>query len=168
MCSFSKRSVLGGGRLGFNIIDRDAAPESQMDLTIAPEVGYTLNENWDVAAALRFETSNNINGTKDRKSTTFAIEPYARYTFAETGIAKFFVDGYFNYGKTTEKFPVGADVKTDVFGIGIRPGVKVALSDDVCIVSTLGNLGYKNIKDVRNEFGFNVDNAINFGIYFNF
>jgi hypothetical protein len=154
-----------GGSVGFNVRDIEGAPETQMDLTIAPEIGYSLNEKWDVAAAVKFGTISNRNGIKDNNVTTFEIQPYARYTFAEAGIAKFFVDGYFGFGSYK---PKGFDATT-TFALGVRPGVKVALADDVCLVSTLGNLGYKNVKDNYSEFGFNVDaTTINFGIYFNF
>lgn len=153
-----------GGSVGFNVTDYEGAAETQMNFTLAPEIGYSLNENWDIAAALKFGMVNNRGGVKDSNATEFAIQPYARYTFAETGIAKFFVDGYVGFGSYK---PKNVDATT-TFTIGVRPGVKVALSDDVCLVSTLGNLGYKNIKDTRSEFGFNVDNMINFGIYFNF
>lgn len=165
VCALSANAQFwGGGKLGFNVKDYDLTPETEMTLSISPEVGYTINENWDVAASLNFDILNNRGGVKDVNLTTFEIEPYARYTFAEAGIAKFFVDGYVGFGSVK---PKGFDATT-TFKIGVRPGVKVALSDDVCLVSTIGNLGYKSVKDTSSEFGFNVDNAINFGIYFNF
>ena len=170
VCAISANAqIWAGGSLGFNVEDHKRWAETQTDFTIAPEIGYSLNEKWDVAAALKFGIRNNEDGIKDNNTTTFEIQPYARYTFAEAGIAKFFVDGYVGFG--SEK-PKGHDAAT-TFKIGVRPGVKVALSDDICLVSTLGNLGYKSTKDIPlvgdvNEFGFNLDNTINFGIYFNF
>ena len=127
-------------------------------------VGYSINDKVDVAAAISLSLLNNRNGVKDANVTEFTVEPYVRYTFAEAGIAKFFVDGYVGFGSYK---PKGVDATT-TFKVGVRPGVKVALSDDVCLVSTLGNLGYKTVKDTYNQFGLNLDNAITFGIYFNF
>lgn len=165
VCAISANAqIWAGGKLGFNATSGDSYKETQTEITIAPEVGYTINDNWDVAAALNFTLQNNMGGRKDNNYTTFEIEPYARYTFAEAGIAKFFVDGYVGFGSVK---PKGVDATTS-FKVGVRPGVKVALSDDVCLVSTLGNLGYKSVKDDYNKFGFNLDNAITFGIYFNF
>ena len=165
VCALSANAQFwGGGSVGFDVTDYKVAPESQMTLNIAPEVGYSINEKWDAAVALRFGLINNEGGRKDFNTTTFEVMPYARYTFAEAGIAKFFVDGYVGFGSVK---PKGVDATTS-FSVGVRPGVKVALSDDICLVSTLGNLGYKTVKDSYNQFGFNLDNAINFGIYFNF
>lgn len=152
-----------GGSLGFDVKDFDATDESQTIIEVSPEVGYSINSKWDVAVALEFGHITNFNGTKDADITTYGIQPYARYTFAKSGIASFFVDGYVDFGSYK---PKGVDATTS-FGIGVRPGVKVALSKDVCLVSTLGNLGYNTVKDSYNEFGFNVDNTtIKFGIYF--
>lgn len=166
VCALSANAQFwGGGSVGFDVTDFKGAPESQMTLNIAPEVGYSINEKWDAAVALRFGLLNNRNGIKDANVTTFEIEPYARYTFAEAGIAKFFVDGYVGFGSYK---PKGVDATTS-FSVGVRPGVKVALSDDISLVSTFGNLGYETVKDTYDKFGFNVDaTTINFGIYFNF
>ena len=166
VCALSANAQFwGGGSVGFDVTDIKGRPESQMTLNIAPEVGYSINEKWDAAVALRFGLINNEGGRKDVNTTTFEVMPYARYTFAEAGIAKFFVDGYVGFGSVK---PKGVDATTS-FSVGVRPGVKVALSDDICLVSTLGNLGYKTEKDHYDKFGFNVDaTTINFGIYFNF
>ena len=165
VCAVSANAqTWAGGSLGFNVKDYEGMDKSQMTFEIAPEVGYSLNENWDVAVALGFTSISNENGYKDNNVTKFEVSPYARYTFAKSGIASFFVDGYVGFGSYK---PKGVDATT-TFKIGVRPGVKVALSDDVCLVSTLGNLGYTSVKDTYNEFGFNVDNStIKFGLYFN-
>ena len=55
VCAISANAqTWAGGSLGFNVTDFDGASETQMDLTLAPEIGYTLNDNWEVAAALKF------------------------------------------------------------------------------------------------------------------
>jgi hypothetical protein len=165
VCAISANAqVWAGGKLGFTATSGDAYAETQTQVAIAPEIGYSINDKVDVAAAIGFSLLNNRNGVKDANVTEFTVEPYVRYTFAEAGIAKFFVDGYVGFGSYK---PKGVDATT-TFKVGVRPGVKVALSDDVCLVSTLGNLGYKTVKDTYNQFGLNLDNAITFGIYFNF
>lgn len=154
-----------GGSLGFNVTDKDNADKSEMIFQVAPEVGYSLNENWDVAVALDLSMLQNVNGVKDDNVTAFEVSPYARYTFAKSGIASFFVDGVVSFGSYK---PKGVDATTS-FSIGLRPGVKVALSEKVCLVTAIGQLGYKSVKDEYNQFGFAVDNtAINFGLYYAF
>lgn len=153
-----------GGSVGFGMTDYEATDKSQIDFKIAPEIGYTLNENWDVAVGLGFAQTNNYLGVKDANTTTFAVEPYARYTFAKAGIASFFVDGGISFGSVK---PKNVDATTS-FAVGICPGFKVALSDDVCLVTRIGKLGYETVKDTYNKFGFGVDNTtINFGLYWN-
>ena len=174
VCAISANAqVWAGGKLGFNVTSGDLYPETETQFTIAPEIGYTINDKLDVAVALDLSLIKNsltlselygVPTNKDCNATEFSVEPYARYTFAEAGIAKFFVDGYVGFGSYK---PKGVDATT-TWKFGVRPGVKVALSDDICLVSTLGNLGYKTVKDNYNKFGFNLDNAITFGIYFNF
>ena len=84
-----------GGSVGFSMTDGDNYNETQTDFGIKPEIGYTLNENWDVAVGLGFGSITNQGGVKDNNATEFTIAPYARYTFAKSGIASFFVDGGF-------------------------------------------------------------------------
>ncbi len=154
-----------GGALGFGVKDFEGSDDSQLTLTVKPEVGYTINENWDVAVGLGFNILNNELGRKDHNTTTFSVNPYARYTFAKTGIASFFVDG----GVSFESVKLKGSDATTAFWVGVRPGFKVTLSDKVSLVSHVGNLGYKTVKDTYNEFGFGVDNnAIDFGLYWAF
>lgn len=151
-----------GGSLGFDVKDYEGSDESQSTISLKPEVGYTLNDNWDVAVALGFTSISNADGVKDKNLTEFTINPYARYTFAKAGIASFFVDGGLSYGSVK---PKGGDAQS-TFTISVRPGVKVALSEKIGLVSHLGSLGYKTVEDSYNQFGLGVDNMVDFGIYF--
>lgn len=152
-----------GGSLGFNSTTKEVA---SIDVTttsfeIQPEIGYNLSDQWAVACALGFSTSKTENADAQN---TFKINPYARYTFAKSGIASFFVDGglsYTTYGEDHNRF-----------GIGVQPGVAISLSDNFSFVTKLGSLGYSTTSnhDVdTNSFGLGVDgNAINFGLYYAF
>ncbi|MBP5376839.1 MAG: outer membrane beta-barrel protein [Bacteroidaceae bacterium] len=163
-----------GGTLGFNAGKAVDGADNTTKFQIAPEVGYSFNEKWAVGLAISFTTANgdfNENGfptsaTKYGKSSTvFGFSPYARYTFAKTGIASFFLDGgvgfnfYNNDGGTA-------------WQIGVRPGVKLSASEKVDFVAQLGYLGYAKASKGQgkgNMFGLNVDNtAIKFGVYYNF
>jgi hypothetical protein len=165
-----------GGSLGanFKTPDFDGA-ETLKEFTISPEVGYTLNDKWDIAVAI----NTNLASCDGESATSFAIEPYARYTFANMGNVSFFVDGGFSFG-TTETLPTGEAVEDedaedeatggqDSFAIGVRPGIKYAVNEKLSFVAKLGWLGYKNVKDVESNFGFNASGAaISFGAYWNF
>ena len=148
-----------GGGLGFTHSDfEDTYPD--LDCTefyIAPEIGYTLNDKWDLAIAL----GDSYTKVKDGDAVNdFFVNPYARYTFYKTGKVGFFVDG---------GFEVQAGDSPTEFGIGLRPGVKFAASDKVTFVATFGRLGYYNVEDVGNKFGFDFDGrGLFFGCYYTF
>ena len=153
-----------GGSLGFDYTDNDNS-KAVTTFTISPEVGYTLDEKWDLGLAINA----NFKCVEDGDNTnTFSVEPYARYTFAKAGIASFFVDGGFYVGSTNDANGVKMD-DVMTWGVGVRPGVKVALADNVSLVTKLGWLGYKDVEDTYSKLGFNVNNnALSFGLYWNF
>lgn len=153
-----------GGSLGLNFTKPDGG-ETVTTFTIAPEVGYSLNDKWDIALSLNEQ----LISWDGETANSFSIAPYARYTFAKSGIASFFVDGGFGVGSTDYNNGYKLhDSRTSWF-IGVRPGIKVALSNKVCLVSHLGWLGYENVEDSYSRFGFGVDNtAVDFGMYWNF
>ncbi len=136
-----------GGSLGLNVTKNKVIDDTNTTFTIAPEVGYSLNDNWDVALGLGYSTD----------SKAFSIKPYARYTFAQLGSVGFFVDGGIDY--TT---------KIDEFWIGLRPGIKFAASDKITLVAHLGSFGYVT-NDAASNFGLNINNsALSFGMYWAF
>ncbi len=158
-----------GGSLGanFNTPDGDDA-ETLSTYTIAPEVGYKLNDKWDIAVALNFK----MFSYDGESENNFSIEPYARFTFAEMDKVSFFVDGGFSFGK--ENFTMNEDgmpepAEAEAFTVGVRPGIKFAATDNLSFVAKTGWLGYKNVKDAYSEFGLDVNgNALSFGVYYAF
>ena len=164
-----------GGSLGFaheNV--KDTSKET--NFTIAPEVGYKLSDKWDIAIGLGFgfENYDPEIGSKV-KTTTISVNPYARYTFAKAGIASFFVDGGFNVGHETEDVKNAGKVEATTWGIGVQPGVAIALSPKASLVGKLGYLGYQNTsykddaKAKISDFGLGVNgNDISLGFYYAF
>lgn len=155
-----------GGALGVDFMKPDGADKNQTTFTIKPEIGYTLDENWDLAIGLGFTSFANKNGVEELGNyTEFTVNPYARYTFATSGKLGFFVDGGFAVGSLK---PKGVDA-TSSFYIGLNPGVKFAASDKITFVAHVGSLGYKTVKDTYSEFGLGVDNNnLSFGMYWSF
>lgn len=166
--------VYVGGSLGFATGKAGDGADNISKFAILPEVGYSFNEKWAAGIQIGFTTANGdfnadgfpITNPKWGKSLSeFTVSPYARFTFAKTGIASFFVDGGF-----VAKFLNNS--RGNVWQIGVRPGVKLSASEKVDFVAQLGYLGYswksKNAGK-GNVFGLGVDNtAINFGVYYNF
>lgn len=166
--------VYVGGQIGFATGKAGQGADNTMKFTIAPEVGYSFNEKWAAGIAVGLNTQNGAfdennvpqTATKYGKSqTAFAIAPYARYTFAKSGIASFFVDGGF-----AAQFMNNS--RGNIWTIGLRPGVKLSASEKVDFVAQLGYLGYSFASEKAgkaNVFGIGVDNTtIKFGVYYNF
>ncbi len=171
--------VYVGGTLGFNAGKAFDGADNVTKFEIAPEIGYNFNEKWAVGLGIGFTTQNgdfdttepllpvpNGSGVKYGKSqSAFTIAPYARYTFAKTGIASFFVDGGFQAMFLN-------DDRGNVWNISVRPGVKLSASEKVDFVAQIAALGYTWASEKAGKtsaFGLNVDNtAIKFGVYYNF
>ena len=95
---------------------------------------------------------------------TFEIAPYARYNFCTSKLVDLFLEGTVGY-KHYEH-----DV--DGYEFGIKPGIKVNLSDNVAFVTKVGFLGYqqKGTDDFKvKKFGFDLDGTnIQFGVNYKF
>ena len=66
---------------------------------LAPEIGYNLSEQWALGVELQFNHE-----YKEHISTnTFAIAPYARFSYYENKIVRLFVDGGFGFATTKVK-----------------------------------------------------------------
>lgn len=153
-----------GGSLGLSVTDPEQG-DAITSIVIAPEIGYNINEKWGVGVSLE-ETAvmtdgNNVNA--------FYFNPFARYSFARTGIANFFIDGGLQIG--FQNFDSNY-VKTDshtAFGIGIRPGVKVELNKKWALEAKTGYLGCRVISDVATQIGLGVNNEdLSFGLVYEF
>lgn len=164
-----------GGEVGFNYNTKELGNGDikTTTLALAPEVGYSLNDKWDIALALREE----YGSQKDGESiNSFRINPYARYTFFQTGKVGFFLDMGFSVGTVDNSIVNGMIVKENdsatTIGFGFRPGVKFAASDKVTLVASFGGLGYEQAKrgDLKeSNFGFNVNSVgLQFGLYYSF
>ncbi|MCD8236134.1 MAG: porin family protein [Prevotellaceae bacterium] len=167
----SNAQVWVGGSLGFDYTDvKDAG--SVTSVSFAPEVGYNLNDKWAIGISIEEQYVNVSpeHGSSDN-GNNFAIAPFARYTFANSGKVSFFVDGGVIFGSTEFNTSNGFQKFNDsesYWGIGIRPGVKIGLTDRLSLVTKLGYFGYQHMEDI-NEFGFGIDNnSISFGAIFSF
>ena len=167
--------VYVGGTVGFKSVSHDG--ESASAFTIAPELGYNLDENLAVGIALGYSSTDMTidaagNVTKLAKSVnTFSINPYVRYTFVKLDKVNFFADGIVSYSSRGN-----SDRKVNTFGLGVQPGVAVNLNDNVSFVAKLGQIGYSSSKGDEdgakaiNTIDFSLSSlaALNFGLYFNF
>lgn len=133
---------------------------------IAPEFGFNLDEKISIGSTIEYSFSD-----YGSKMHGFGINPYARYTIYKTGIVSIFTDAGINF--TYYKVQDGDSGTT--WGLGIKPGISIALNEKFSIVTHLGFLGYRNAdEDIPEEvlpvepgFGFDLNgNTLEFGIYY--
>lgn len=147
-----------GGNIGFNVRTTQPGNKSTTSFSIQPEVGLSLDENWDAAMRLSFTS------VSDNK-TTFSFSPYARYTFTALKNFSFLVDGGFEVGSSK---PSNKSANF-LFWIGIRPGIKFAVTENVTVVTHIASFGYRSVANEYNQVGLNVDNTLlSFGMYWGF
>lgn len=166
--SMSAQVYVGGG-LGFESVSHDG--DSQSSFTIMPEIGYTLEENTAVGIVLGYTSYTN-------DDSRLYVAPYYRYGIAQFGKVNLFVDGTIYFNQFTEKngnIVENKDLKTNSFGIGVKPGVSMDLNDKLTVATHLGFLGYDNEKTdatgakAYNTFGFNFSSLnLGFSLYYNF
>lgn len=138
------------------------------NFTIAPEIGYKLSDNIDVALQIGYAHAKSTVDDVNVISNKFMVFPYVRYTFATSGNFSFFVDGGFGYALTHY---CGNDKSTNTWEIALKPGVSYALSEKFGLVAHVGYLGWgfeKYDKKKTNNIGLNADlSTISFGGYIN-
>lgn len=151
--------VFVGGALGLN--NTKSMGVEVTNVTIAPEVGFALNDQWTLATTLSYTLSSPKNGLD---VSVFEFNPYARLTAAKWGAVSLIFDG--GVGLNWSKVE-GSDSKFG-WSIGIKPGLAVNLSKNVTFVTHLGALGYEDRANVE-TFGYNFNTTnVNFGVYYNF
>ena len=152
--------VYVGGSLGLNFDGDETTRTSSFSLS--PEVGYELNDALSLGAIVSFSTNSTKIKDTDYKNNSFSwgIAPYARYTFLRSGIFSCFIDGGLSLagGKNSDLS----------FGIYAEPGVALEVTENICIISHLGNLGFYFAGDNTN-FGLNAQTTIgSVGIHYIF
>lgn len=184
-----------GGEVGFTAekatVKQNGVSTDQKtnNFTLAPEVGYNLNENWAIALKATFAHNEDNTVVKAMienaglpvgakvMTNAFAVNPYARYTFLKAGNFTAFVDGGVSYGLIHVSSLSQVMNNINTLGVAINPGVTYAISPKVSLVAHIGDLSYntmwtkaKNVDVKVSDSKFNIGlwNSISFGAYYNF
>lgn len=145
--------------------------ENETQFTLAPEIGYELSDKWSIGTFIGYVHDYNdgvkVNG--------FLINPYARYTFAKTGIVSFFLDGGFDFATRKAKYDGHSSDALNSWGIGIKPGIKVSVAKNLDFIAHAGFLGYRDHDDdlklgtYDKGFGFSLHSSdLQFGFVYKF
>ena len=175
-----------GGEVGFSAgktTNNGTKLGAGADFNLIPEIGYTLNDKFDIAVAIGIAHNNGngkayagtegydvyVGALDDVNRNAFTLNPYVRYKFANAGDFTFFVDGGFSY---TMIHYSGNDDNANQWGLGFKPGIAYNISDKVSLVAHIGRLDYNFFKqgDIKNnEFNMGVSgNNLTFGAYVSF
>lgn len=130
--------------------------------SILPEFTYYFNDQWSAGTEIGLSGYAFKHGGN---TTSFVFNPYARYTFFSADLVEVFCEGAIGFATATDH--------DAAFSIGLRPGIKVNLSDNWSLISKIGFLGFSSNKDgipavAQNGFGFGLNNNIALGLYYSF
>lgn len=167
-----KNKIKNGG----NSVDTYSA----FNFNLLPEVGLMMSENMAIGARAGF----NMNaittpaGNDDRKRTTtsFLINPFARY-YVGGQVAGFFAEANMALGFGSAKQKVGSTStdlgKVSSFELGVAPGVYFFLNEKISLNAKFGLIGFSNqvfkdnndVKDIDSGFNFGINtSSITFGL----
>lgn len=141
----AKAQVYVGGGLSFVGAGKSAT------FAIAPEAGYSFDDNMAAGLSLGLGFS--------KGETAFSLDPYFRFYFAELGPIRFFGDAHFNFTHVMESGEAGEST----WGIGVRPGISVNITDNWSIVAHVAQLGY-----YQGVFGLLLNTGSTIGVYYAF
>ena len=116
-----------GGEVGFTTNHTNGSDHTAMELTIAPDIGYSLSSNFSVAVALSYGHTSNGDGSKYgmpdmtiSNVNSYSIMPYTCYTFAKAGNFAFFVISGLKYSIDHAQ---GLESNFNRFGVFVIPAI---------------------------------------------
>lgn len=158
------QSWYAGGSFGFW---RNAG-DNETNFEILPEVGYNLKDNVAVGATVGFGYDYKAGFSLSQ----FKVAPYLRYSFFKTGGLSLFVDGGVDLGIGSSKVDGHSSDAAVTYGIGFKPGISYALTNNFSLVAHLGFFGYEGGNKASHrpdQGGLKIDgNDLSFGFYYNF
>lgn len=161
---FAQNNLYVGGSFGFwrNSSDNNTTVQ------ILPEIGYNLSENAAIGTVIGYD----YNYNDGLKRSLVVFDPYVRYAFFNNDRVRLFVDGGVDLGFGKSKIGDTSSKTAVTYGIGIKPGISYAISDNFSLVAHLGFIGYKGGNKASHEpdqGGLMFDgNNLSFGMYYNF
>lgn len=128
--------------------------------TLAPEVGFTVNDKLAVACGLGLVTG----GDED---VTFTLQPYGRYNFYKSGNVSLFADGGLNLTYNDDEWTPA---------VFVAPGISYTLNDKLSAVTRLGGVTYSwktekydGVRYTASSFGAGLNLLVaTVGLYYSF
>ncbi len=149
IAAVANAQIYAGGSVSFS---SNSNAESTT-VSIAPEVGYDLNDKFSLGAVLGLYTYSADGGYS---TNVLSIRPYVRYSLLRFGPVNLFTDAAFTYMK-----PKNGD---GTWELGLYPGVAAPLGNKVSAVAHIGCVAYNS----DTTFGIGVGNVASAGLYYHF
>ncbi|MCL2145043.1 MAG: outer membrane beta-barrel protein [Endomicrobia bacterium] len=150
-----------GGAVGF-----ESVSDAYTEVTLMPEVGYSLSDKIDVGLDAGFETSSyddKYAGSPYKSETTIRIAPFARYNFYQIGKLNFLIKSGLGLEFVSAKAKGASKSESGtIFGIYAYPVTTYDISESVSLFANLNFLsfglqsGSGDLYDYT-QFGFGVD-----------
>lgn len=172
-------------------LDAGGADQSGSSFKILPDIGYQYTEDLSFGVQVGYShgfasfgslTASDIKSMvaslggfysdindEDLKLNSITIAPYVRYNVLKFDRVKLFIEGYVGYDEissegrpNTNGGTSNNETKITAFEIGARPGISLALSDNLDLTCKLGALGYISGKEKESDtkitrFGLNAE-----------
>jgi hypothetical protein len=174
-----------GGSVGFTSSKTEyknsTAPESKNNtVTITPQIGFGLGNNWIVGIGLGYSSSNsemdNFGSTAEYKSYVVSPGLFVRkfHTFGDKFGIFGQADAEYVFGKGTSKQTNQPTYESDIKGynIAVSPGAFYKASKRIVIEATVGSLGYtslttkpegSNVEVTNSQFNLSLTNSLSLG-----
>jgi len=178
-----------GGEVGFSssTAKTDDFKATASTFSIAPEIGYSINDNLGVGLTFAFGTEGQKIGDADRESASaFAIAPFVQYKAIEFGKFQLFARAAFQFESNTGAYELGEELddlwgddklKMSGFGVNIAPYMHYVINEKFNLVAKLNFLslgfasvtpkydGEKGITISTFNFGVDANNVANTGAF---
>ncbi len=155
-----------GGSATFSMND-----DHQKILSIAPEVGWVLNEKWDAGVAAEITYGHKADvlgmGVALEDTTLYGIGGFTRYNVAQFGDVKLLLKGAVEFGAATLS-NAGAEETFYLLNASVVPMITYDISESFTLTAELGFLGaqatymFEN-KDANMDSEWGIGGGINTG-----
>jgi hypothetical protein len=107
--------------------------EDTQALTLSPEAGYWLNENWAVGGIVDITAQDSYDAC--------ILKPYVRYAFMQIGTVTAVAEAF---------APIGVDDDDFIVGATVGPAILIPFTDKCSFTTRLGSLGIIAGSDYNN------------------
>lgn len=169
-------------------IKKEVDPDKYFNFYIAPKIGYTINDRMDIGLSIKFGMdqvktfaiiSSDPQSYKLTKSTDLGLGMFFHYSMIEAGNLSFFLEANTAFNISNSKWESeqsisntkttvsGDGSKTKLFEIGITPGLKYSLNDNLILefMADVLSIGFTYSKIEYETDNYKIDDDVIYSHY---